>query len=88
MLGLPLVLAAGLLTQCVAAPFRHGEVTQVVLMAVGLPFFFPVEICMAGRSKPPSTTLAEFFLGVLRLTFHNEGSVVVVVSRRRRGWLA
>ena len=40
MLGLPFVLATGLLAQCIAALFRHGEVVQVVLLAVGLPFFF------------------------------------------------
>ncbi|TQM89693.1 ABC transporter permease [Roseinatronobacter monicus] len=40
MLGLPFVLATGLLAQCVAALFRRGEVVQVVLLAVGLPFFF------------------------------------------------
>lgn len=39
-LGLPFVLATGLLAQCVAALFRRGEVVQVVLLAVGLPFFF------------------------------------------------
>ncbi len=40
MLGLPFVLATGLLAQCVAAVFRRGEVVQVVLLALGLPFFF------------------------------------------------
>ncbi|ATX67493.1 ABC transporter permease [Roseinatronobacter bogoriensis] len=40
MLGLPFVLATGLLAQCVAALFKRGEVVQVVLLAVGLPFFF------------------------------------------------
>ena len=40
MLGLPFVLATGLLAQCVAALFRHGAVVQVVLLALGLPFFF------------------------------------------------
>jgi len=40
LLGLPFVLATGLLAQCVAALFRRGEVVQVVLLAVGLPFFF------------------------------------------------
>lgn len=40
MLGLPFVLATGLLAQCIAALFRHGEVVQVVLLAVGLPLFF------------------------------------------------
>ncbi len=40
MLGLPFVLATGLLAQCLAAVFRRGEVVQVVLLALGLPFFF------------------------------------------------
>ncbi|MDD7970615.1 ABC transporter permease [Roseinatronobacter alkalisoli] len=40
MLGLPFVLATGLLAQCVAAILRRAEVVQVVLLAVGLPFFF------------------------------------------------
>ena len=39
-LGLPFILATGLLAQCVAALFRRGEVVQVVLLALGLPFFF------------------------------------------------
>lgn len=40
MLGLPFLLATGLLAQLVAALFRRGEVVQVVLLALGLPFFF------------------------------------------------
>jgi len=40
MLGLPFVLATGLMAQCVAVVFRRGEVVQVVLLALGLPFFF------------------------------------------------
>lgn len=40
MLGLPFLLAAGFLAQLVAALFRQGEVVQVVLLAMGLPFFF------------------------------------------------
>ena len=49
MLGLPFLLAAGFLAQLVAALFRRGEVSasgaqrhgsQVVLLALGLPFFF------------------------------------------------
>jgi len=40
LLGLPFVLAAGLFAQCVAALFRQGDVIQVVLLALGLPFFF------------------------------------------------
>lgn len=39
-LGLPFVLATGFLAQCIAAIFRRGEVVQVVMLAVGLPFFF------------------------------------------------
>ena len=39
-LGLPFLLAAGFLAQLVAALFRQGEVVQVVLLAMGLPFFF------------------------------------------------
>jgi ABC-2 type transport system permease protein len=39
-IGLPFVLATGLLAQCVAIVFRRAEVVQVVLLAVGLPFFF------------------------------------------------
>ena len=37
---MPSVLAAGFLAQLVAALFRQGEVVQVVLLAMGLPFFF------------------------------------------------
>ena len=40
LLGLPFVLATGLFAQCVAALFRQGDVIQVVLLALGLPFFF------------------------------------------------
>ncbi|WP_151720939.1 ABC transporter permease [Gemmobacter serpentinus] len=40
MLGLPFLLAAGFLAQLVAALFRRAEVVQVVLLAMGLPFFF------------------------------------------------
>ena len=40
MLGLPFLLAAGFLAQLVAALFRRGEVVQVVLLALGMPFFF------------------------------------------------
>lgn len=39
-LGLPFILATGLLAQCIAALFRRGEVVQIVLLALGLPFFF------------------------------------------------
>ncbi|MFN4160064.1 MAG: ABC transporter permease [Gemmobacter sp.] len=75
MLGLPFVLATGLLAQCVAALFRNGEVVQVVLLALGLPFFFlsgfawPVEAIPAHLNAVaqlvPSTPAID---GLVRLT--------------------
>ena len=53
MLGLPFVLATGLLAQCVAALFRRGEVVQVVLLAVGLPFFFLSGFAWPVEAIPP-----------------------------------
>ncbi|WFE74665.1 ABC transporter permease [Roseinatronobacter sp. S2] len=75
MLGLPFVLATGLLAQCVAALFRRAEVVQVVLLALGLPFFFlsgfawPVEAIPAHLNSVaqlvPSTPAID---GLVRMT--------------------
>ncbi len=52
-IGLPFVLAVGLLAQCVAAVFRSGAVVQVVLLAVGLPFFFLSGFAWPVEAIPP-----------------------------------
>lgn len=75
MLGLPFVLATGLLAQCVAALFRKAEVVQIVLLALGLPFFFlsgfawPVEAIPAHLNTVaqlvPSTPAID---GLVRMT--------------------
>lgn len=56
-LGLPFVLATGLLAQIVAAIFRRGEVVQVVLLAVGLPFFFLSGFAWPVEAIPPGLNL-------------------------------
>jgi ABC-2 type transport system permease protein len=53
MLGLPFVLATGLFAQCVAALFRQGDVIQVVLLALGLPFFFLAGFAWPVEAIPP-----------------------------------
>ena len=59
-IGLPFVLATGLLAQCLAALFRSAHLVQIVLLALGLPFFFlsgfawPVEAIRAPCSAPRS----------------------------------
>jgi ABC-2 type transport system permease protein len=52
-IGLPFVLAAGLLTQCVAALLRSAEVVQIVLLALGLPFFFLSGFAWPVEAIPP-----------------------------------
>ena len=52
-IGLPFVLAAGLLAQCVAAVFRSDAVVQVVLLAVGVPFFFLSGFAWPVEAIPP-----------------------------------
>ena len=60
-IGLPFVLAAGLLAQCVAAVLRSAAVVQVVLLAVGLPFFFLSGFAWPVEAIPPLlNTLAQF----------------------------
>ncbi|MBK5925835.1 ABC transporter permease [Rhodobaculum claviforme] len=56
-LGLPFVLATGLLAQCMAAVFRRTEVVQVVLLAVGLPFFFLSGFAWPAEAIPPHLNL-------------------------------
>lgn len=53
-IGLPFVLAVGLLAQCVAAVFRSAAVVQVVLLAVGLPFFFLSGFAWPVEAIPPT----------------------------------
>lgn len=52
-IGLPFVLATGLLAQCVAAVFRSADVVQVVLLALGLPFFFLSGFAWPVEAIPP-----------------------------------
>ncbi|MBN2630783.1 MAG: ABC transporter permease [Rhodobacteraceae bacterium] len=52
-IGLPFVLAAGLLAQCVAAVFRSDAVVQIVLLALGLPFFFLSGFAWPVEAIPP-----------------------------------
>ncbi|MBC7738554.1 MAG: ABC transporter permease [Candidatus Saccharibacteria bacterium] len=52
-IGLPFVLSAGLLAQCVAALFRSAEVVQIVLLAFGLPFFFLSGFAWPNEAIPP-----------------------------------
>lgn len=52
-IGLPFVLASGLLAQCVAAVFRSDAVVQVVLLALGLPFFFLSGFAWPVEAIPP-----------------------------------
>ena len=52
-IGLPFVLAAGLLAQCVAALLRSAEVVQIVLLALGLPFFFLSGFAWPVEAIPP-----------------------------------
>lgn len=60
-IGLPFVLAVGLLAQCVTAVFRSAAVVQVVLLAVGLPFFFLSGFAWPVEAIPPLlNTLAQF----------------------------
>lgn len=56
--------------------------------APGTPFVRGRPFSRRHWSASPSTTLADFPLGVLRPAFHNEDGALVAVSRRRRGWLA
>lgn len=55
-IGLPFVLATGLLAQCVAAVFRSAAVVQVVLLAMGLPFFFLSGFAWPVEAIPPVLT--------------------------------
>ena len=52
-IGVPFVLAAGLMAQCVAAVLRSAAVVQVVLLAVGLPFFFLSGFAWPVEAIPP-----------------------------------
>lgn len=52
-IGLPFVLATGLLAQCVAAVLRSAAVVQVVLLSVGLPFFFLSGFAWPVEAIPP-----------------------------------
>ncbi|MFN7222441.1 MAG: ABC transporter permease [Paracoccaceae bacterium] len=52
-IGLPFVLATGLLAQCVAALFRSAAVVQVVLLAMGMPFFFLSGFAWPHEAIPP-----------------------------------
>ncbi|WP_309668478.1 ABC transporter permease, partial [Tabrizicola sp.] len=52
-IGLPFVLATGLLAQCVAALLRSAEVVQIVLLALGLPFFFLSGFAWPVEAIPP-----------------------------------
>jgi ABC-2 type transport system permease protein len=52
-IGLPFVLATGLLAQCVAALLRSADVVQVVLLALGLPFFFLSGFAWPVEAIPP-----------------------------------
>lgn len=58
MLGLPFVLAVGLMAQCLAALFRRAEEVQVVLLALGLPFFFLSGFAWPIEAIPPALNLA------------------------------
>jgi len=53
-IGLPFILATGLLAQCVAALFKTAEVVQVVLLALGLPFFFLSGFAWPIEAIPPT----------------------------------
>ncbi|MFN3844544.1 MAG: ABC transporter permease [Paracoccaceae bacterium] len=57
-IGLPFVLATGLLAQCVAALFRSASVVQVVLLALGLPFFFLSGFAWPVEAIPPMLNAA------------------------------
>ncbi|MDT8854418.1 ABC transporter permease [Paracoccaceae bacterium Fryx2] len=60
-IGLPFILATGLLAQCVAALFRTADVVQVVLLALGLPFFFLSGFAWPVEAIPPAlNVLAQF----------------------------
>lgn len=52
-IALPFVLATGLLAQCVAALLRSAEVVQIVLLALGLPFFFLSGFAWPVEAIPP-----------------------------------
>jgi ABC-2 type transport system permease protein len=52
-IGLPFILATGLLAQCVAALLRSAEVVQIVLLALGLPFFFLSGFAWPVEAIPP-----------------------------------
>ena len=53
LIGLPFVLATGLLAQCVAALLRSADVVQIVLLALGLPFFFLSGFAWPVEAIPP-----------------------------------
>lgn len=53
-LGVPFVLAAGFLAQALAALFRRAEVVQVVMLALGLPFFFLSGFAWPVEAIPPA----------------------------------
>ena len=60
-MGMPFVLATGLLAQCVAAVFKSGALVQVVLLALGLPFFFLSGFAWPVEAIPPVlNVLAQF----------------------------
>jgi ABC-2 type transport system permease protein len=52
-IGLPFVLATGLLAQCVAALLRSADLVQIVLLALGLPFFFLSGFAWPVEAIPP-----------------------------------
>jgi ABC-2 type transport system permease protein len=52
-IGLPFVLATGLLAQCVAALLRSADVVQIVRLALGLPFFFLSGFAWPVEAIPP-----------------------------------
>jgi ABC-2 type transport system permease protein len=60
-IGLPFVLASGLLAQCVAALLRSADLVQIVLLALGLPFFFLSGFAWPVEAIPPALdAMAQF----------------------------
>jgi ABC-2 type transport system permease protein len=60
-IGLPFVLSSGLLAQCVAALLRSADLVQIVLLALGLPFFFLSGFSWPVVAIPPGlNALAQF----------------------------
>lgn len=53
-IGLPFVLATGFLAQCVAALLRSSDLVQIVLLTLGLPFFFLSGFAWPVEAIPPA----------------------------------